>query len=161
MLLTVPDQPPLEGILRYAEEDHSFAFDVAAPDELRERSGDEGLTSLSIGTIQVEIGVATGLVLFAWGLHPRTSWALRAGREPTLTIGGARVEVSEPLRRGVSLPLAAVGEWATTFDEETGWVRVAKKPDVASEKDLLVASGVALGITSGVLDSLWLQPIFE
>lgn len=159
--LPVPGRSPLEGLLRYVESEHSFTFDVASPAELQERTGVRGVTSLSVGTLQIEVGIETGAVLFAWGLHPRTAWHARGGRPPSPTMTGARVETLEPLQRGVTLELAGVGEWATMFDEETGWVLVTKRPDSVSEHELLVATGVALGISNGKLDAIWLRPIFE
>jgi hypothetical protein len=159
--LAVPGRPPLEGLLRYVEAEHSFTFDVASPAELQERTGTRGVTSLSVGTLQIEVGIETGAVLFAWGLNPRTAWYATGGRRPKPAMTGARVETVDPLQRGVTLELAGAGEWVTMFDEETGWVLVTARPHRMSEHDLLVATGVALGTSNGELDAIWLQPIFE
>jgi hypothetical protein len=157
----VVGEAPLEGILKYVEAEHSFMFDVASPADLQARSGAAGVTSLSVGTLQIEVGVETGRVLFVWGLHPRVNWNIRPIGRPSAVEVGARVEASVPLQRGVTLPLAPVGAWTTSFDDATGWVRVAKFADSRSEQDLLVATGIALGLTNAVLDSLWLHPVFE
>jgi len=156
-----PGHEPLDGILRYVEEEHSFRFDVASPVDLEVRSGAAGVTSLSIGTLQIEVGVETRLALFAWGLHPRHSWRPGALRVPRLRICGARIETPVPLQRGVSLAIADTGEWSTKFDEGTGWVLTAPDTESVSEQVLLIAKGVAVGITDGALDSLWLHPVFE
>ena len=119
------------------------------------------MTSLSVGTLQIEVGVESGLVLFVWGLHPTTSWKRESVGPPKPPLAGLRVESDESLRRGVSLSLAAVGAWETNFDEESGWVRIARDPTCASAVEVAVATGVVLGVTDGHLDSVWLQPVFE
>ena len=160
-VVAVVDPPPLDGVLRYVDAEHSFTFDVASPADLQERSGSSGMTSLSIGTLQIEIGIETGLVLFVWGFHPRAAWKMQAVGQPDPVVTSARLDATVPLQRGVSVPIAAVGEWTTAFDEATGWLHIAKDLAQVSGQQLLVATGVALGVTDGRLDSLWLQPIFE
>jgi len=56
---------------------------------------------------------------------------------------------------------AGVGEWVTLFDEDSGWVRVARRTDTASGREISIATGMAIGVTGGRLDSIWLQSIFE
>jgi len=157
---TALGRPPLEGILSYLEAEHSFVFDVASSRDLEERSGFSGFTSLSVGTLQIEIGVESGVALFVWGLHPRAAWRSRSVGQPCPTMACVRFEMSEPMRRGVSIRLAEVGEWETAFDEATGWLCIAKNPDAGTRQELLIASGVALGVTDGSLDSIWLHPVF-
>ena len=119
------------------------------------------MTSLSVGTLQVEVGIESGLVLFAWGLHPKTKWKHESIGQPRPSLAGIRVESAQPLRRGVSLTLAGVGDWDTSYDDKSGWVRIARDPTHASALEAAVATGVVLGVTGGELDSIWLQPIFE
>lgn len=155
------DAAPLDGVLRYVNAEHSFSFDVGSPVELIDRAGPDGLTSLSVGTLQIEVGVATGRALFAWGLHPRTNWQRMSVGRPNAEPGAVRVDTAEPLQRGVSLQLASVGAWPTGFDEDSGWLRVAGDLDAVSEQDVLIASGVVLGLSAGQLRTIWLQPAFD
>jgi|SRR5215472_13217011 len=160
-LTAVANERPLEGILRYITAEHSFIFEPTSPADVQARSGLSGVTSLSVGTLQIEIGVDTRLVLFVWGLHPRTTWNMQPIGRPNPEKASVSVEMQVPLLRGVTVPIAPVGAWATSFDEITGWVRVARDANFASERELLVASGITLGLTNGGLDSLWLHPVFE
>jgi hypothetical protein len=155
------DGAPLEGILRYIEAEYSFTFDVSSPADLRARSGAAGVTSLSVGTLQIEVAVETGLVLFVWGLHPRSRWKVESVAQPNPAALSARVKPRVPLERGVTAQISPVGAWETYFDDTTGWARVAKNQGYRSEQEVLVATGIVLGITGHNLDSLWLQPIFE
>lgn len=151
-------QPPLDGLLHYIEDEHSFMFEAASPQDLFDRTGIAGLTSLSIGTLQVEVGVSTGQVLFAWGLHPKSTWRASPVPPPVATPGAVTV-VDAAFVRGVSVQIATVGAWATCFDESTGWIRVAPT-EGTSESYSLVATGTVVGVSAGRLDSVWLQPIF-
>ncbi len=155
------DQDPLDGVLRYLDADYAFTFDAGSPEEVLERTGSNGITSLSVGTLQIEVGVETGVALFVWGLHPRATWQYRQLGAPAFVPGGVRVDAAETLRRGVSVQIAAVATWATWFDNETGWVRIAADPVSSSDQEVLVATGVVLGLSENQLDSLWLQPVFD
>lgn len=161
IFVTPTNDEPLEGILRYTESEYSFAFDVASPADLQKRSGSAGVTSLTVGTLQIEVGIEHGSILFVWGLCPRARWKRESIGRPNPIASGARVETSEKLQPGVSVEIAAVGSLSTSFDDTSGWVRVAKNQGSASHQEVEVASGVVLGLTNDDLDSLWLQPIFE
>lgn len=154
-------QQPLEGLLRYVAADYSFAFDVASPADFQERLGHSGVTSLSVGTLQLEVAIESRLILFAWGLHPRQAWSLRAIGRPEATSGAVRVQSDFPLERGVAVQLAAVGKWRTELDESTGWLRIAEDPDRPNDDLTLLATGVVVGLNDGRLTSIWLAPSFE
>jgi hypothetical protein len=160
-LLPIPHQLPLDGTLHYLESEHSFTFDVASPADLQERAGSAGMTSLAVGTLQIEFAIDTGTVLFVWGLHPRAQWTPSSIGNPAARAGGVKVETSTSMQRGVSLRVAEVAEWTTEFDEETGWLRVAKETDGHSQQEILVATGVVLGLTDCELDAVWLQPVMS
>jgi hypothetical protein len=115
----------LDGILRYDENEHSFSFTPASPVDLSEQVGADGLTSLSIGTLQVELGVATRIALFVWGLHPRASWQAAVLPSPNALPGVVRVGLPDSLRPGETISIAGVGRWSTLHDERSDWVRVA------------------------------------
>src|SRR5438067_1407980 len=66
--------PPLGGVLFYSKREYSFRFVPASPDQLTERVGERGVTSLSVGTLQIEVGIEHKRALYVWGLHPYTRW---------------------------------------------------------------------------------------
>jgi hypothetical protein len=149
----------LEGSLEFDEMEHSFRFTPASPMDLAERVDGDGLTSLLIGTLQVEVAVATGTLLFVWGLHPRASWSERSIGSPTAASGLVRVARREILASGVSLGIADVGVWSTSFDAETGWVR-ASATDEPDDTQVLIATDTVLGLRGRHLNSIWLCPEF-
>jgi hypothetical protein len=158
--LTCEEGSALEGALEFAASEHSFRFTAASPVDLSERVDGGGLTSLAIGTLQVEVSVATGLLLFVWGLHPRASWRDRAMAIPHAAPGVVRVSQRETLRSGVSLEIAGVGAWSTSFDAETSWVRVGRSEE-PDDVQVLIATDTAMGLKGRWLNSIWLRPEFE
>lgn len=155
------DAPPLDGSLVYAESDHAFGFRAGSPMVLRDLVGDAGVTSLSIDTLQIEVAVATRVVLFVWGLHPRTRWQTGALEPPSSRPGRIRVADSVRLEAGVSVGLVRGATWLTTYDPGTGWLRVAEAGNLETEDRVLVATGTVIGLLDGKINSLWLQPVFD
>lgn len=148
---------PLAGRLTYVEADYGFRFDVVSPADLVERAGGPQSAAALIGTLQIEVGVASRRALFVWGLHPRSRW--RDGSLPApVPTGGAVVlgpEVDYP--PGAAVAIADVGDWDTTYDPASGWVRVAAGP--GPEQQLVeIADAVLLGTVGGDLVSVWLRP---
>lgn len=160
VVLASAEGEALEGTLVFDAAEHSFRFTVASPVDLSERVDGDGLTSLSIGTLQVEVAVATGLLLFVWGLHPRASWREQCMAIPDTDPGLVHVSPPETLSPGVSLEIAGVGAWSTSFDAETGWVRVGRSEE-ADDVQVLIATDTVLGLRCGQLNSIWLRPEFE
>lgn len=155
MYLHLESGPPIEGLLTYRESEYSFQFEVTSPRLVAGREGDAGRASVSIGTLQVEVGASTGTALFVWGMHPRTMWV--EGRLPIPLFDSGVVTFDAKFDTAVSRLIAQVGEWSTTFDRASGWLRVA--PDRESDEDLTqIATGILLGGKRGELSCLWLKP---
>src|SRR5215469_2756216 len=150
----------LDGVLCYSNDEHSFRFDVGSPADLASRVGPGGATSIAIGTLQVEVAVATRRALFAWGLHPRGRWRVEHMDLPRAQEGEVLFDASVHLVPGVTVTAAPVGQWATKFDPDSGWVRVEADSD-ADDMEVKIAEGVIVGGRDGALHSLWLHPIFE
>lgn len=150
----------LDGVLKYTVAEYSFRFTPGSPQELAHRVGDGGQTSLSVGTLQIEVGIETGILLFAWGLHPKERWSVGRLETPQAEPGIVKVSGCKALAAGVSIGVAAVGDWSTTYDPETGWVRTTEdeRPD---EEHVLIATDLVVGLRQGALSSVWLQPIFD
>ena len=145
----------LEGTVRYVESEYSFRFEIEGFDVLAEREGGLGRSSITIGTLQVEVGTETGAALFVWGLHPRANW--RPGKLPEPVAGPGVVSFHTHLDPGASVQLAPVGAWPTVFDAASGWMRVA--PDDQADSLVAIATGTLLGHRDGVLHSVWLKPL--
>jgi hypothetical protein len=155
MYLRVDSGPPVEGLLSYLENEYSFRFQVTSPDLVAGREGGAGRASVSIGTLQIEVGASTGMALFAWGLHPRTIWIERRLPGPSFKPGV--VTFHAEFEAAVSLLVASVGEWTTVYDRDSGWLRVANNGEF-DEVLTEIANGILLGEKRGELNSVWLKP---
>jgi hypothetical protein len=152
----------ISGTLIYAELEHSFRFEVGSPALLNELAADAGLTSLALGTLQIEVAVATGRMLFVWGLHPKARWIVDAIGRPEAAPGMVELSNAQQLQAGVSRQIAETDGLITSFDPVTGWVRVTWAPlNSTDEEWVRIASGTCLGLRGDQLTSVWLQPIWD
>jgi hypothetical protein len=156
------DRPALSGTLLYLEGEYSFKFDARDRQEVLDRAGNDGVTSLSVGTLQVEVGVETGIALFVWGFHPHLTWEDMRLAEPRSQPGQVRLSDPRVLARGVALQASPDGAWSTWRDPQTGWISVAPEPGASgAESHVLIADGVVLGLRDGALSSVWLRPAVD
>jgi hypothetical protein len=102
---------PLEGLPTFVERDHAFNFKPA----LREP---RGRTSLAFGTLQIEVSVETGRLLYVWGYAPVSGWRRDRVVTPEIVAGSVQV-MDMQLIRGVSV--GVVKDPIKVFDPETGW----------------------------------------
>jgi hypothetical protein len=152
---------PLEGLVVFRDLEHSFDFVNLAPSDLEDRVGNSGLTSLSIGTMQIEVSLATHCLLFVWGLHPRTQWISGIVDPPNFKSGGVQLTCPSHLDSGVSVKVLGMTGWLTTYDEKSGWVRTHLGIPKADTETIGIASDTVIGLAGDQLNSVWLNPAFE
>ena len=152
---------PLKGTLVYRAYEYSFDFKVESETELARLAGHSGTISLVIGTLQIEVGIETGAVLFLWGLHSHSAqW--RRDRLPVISWkkGCLTVRFDEEPIMGVSQELAEVGEWQTTYDANTGWICVSSQKGDAAECYVEFAQNTIAGVANQKLVSLRMRPMW-
>lgn len=143
----------VNGELVYDYAEYSFRFERP-----RLESTEAGVTSLLLGTLQIEVDVAMRRILFFWGLHPYTRWKDGPAAPGKVLEGDVIVHTDTGLKTGISHAVAEVGEWATTYDSTTGWVHV-HPPDWYDDKvQVEVAPGCLVGLQGEALSSVWLKP---
>lgn len=143
------------GDLTYSRAEQAFAF---APAD-RTRAG----SSIQIGQLQIRIDHRTAQLAYVEGLHPAAEWRLRALTIPTFSAGS--ISAVEPTfgstERIARISLIDPLGWRTTYDERSGWLRVAPcRPD-ADDHTMLIADGIAVGLLGAAINSVWLHPTFE
>lgn len=57
MKFSIQDGSSIEGVLTYDESEYGFSFSAQNGEALSERLGSEGVTSLLIGTLQLEVDI--------------------------------------------------------------------------------------------------------
>lgn len=111
----------LAGTLTYSESDRGFAFHPGGLDDLAERVGGEGRTSLVADTLQLEVAVETGRALYVWGYLPRESWGRTSMELPDSRIGGVIVELDDPpLEEAISVSIAR-SNWEVFLTKKLDW----------------------------------------
>jgi len=154
------DGDPLHGRLVYSEKEYSFRFDDIDEVELAARTTGQGRSSFEIDTLQIEVDTGSGEALFVWGFHSYLVWLDGQCEPDRLKPGVVRFGAPFEFQRGAAIGIADVGEWATVYDHVSGWVRVRSPEAPADERQVLIASGTALGFCGQRLNSVWLHPEF-
>ena len=147
---------PLKGTLRYNTSEHAFEFLPLTPTDLAARTGAAGTTSIALGTLQLELDVSTGLVLFAWGYSPRTAWRDGSLPNPQMKSGAVRVIATSAFKPGVAVDFTEARDWQLTRDQTSQWVFLGCSPEPSSVVE--IATGVGLVIRNAVLSGVWLRP---
>jgi hypothetical protein len=153
---------PLNGRLVYRTNDSAFDFERIDAQQLVQRIGQGGSTSLTLGTLQIEIGVGTSIALYVWGYHPQASW--RHGELPRIETqpSGVRIALANEgwsdLERGISIGLVEINEWPTIYDAKSGWLCIGS-PNMHNSSDCVeFASDTVAVIQGDILTALWLHP---
>jgi hypothetical protein len=152
-----PTGDALVGELYYRASDCAFDFAASQTADLAHRMGSNGTTSIALGTLQLELGLATGTVLFAWGYSPRETWASGTLPPPKLRPGVVRVHSTVTLKPGVAVNFAETQGWTFTYDHASGWIffGCAGTDSFATE----IATGIGLLVQNGALRGVWLHPV--
>jgi len=160
LVLTSSSGRILNGLLVYSATDYSFGFDVDSRFGRDTRLGGRGEAYLAIGTLLVVVDVESGAARCVMGLHPHTRWQAGLVSPESSREGTVRVVGSQEFVAGAGYCVAEVGEWATTYDHDSGWVRVS--PDVVDDDErVVIATGTVLGLKADHLNSVWLHPVFQ
>ena len=147
----------LHGIPIYRKGEHSFEFLMKDDAELIAVAGKMGTTSLSIGTLQVEIGIESRNLLYVWGYHPRFNWRTAVIPIPKVIPGVVTLKSDVNLELGVSLSLEEGGLWQTFYDANSEYVAITRNEDFLSGIPIQIADGCIVVLKAGVLSSLLLH----
>ncbi|WP_406316318.1 hypothetical protein OHA77_04465 [Streptosporangium sp. NBC_01639] len=158
MKFSIQDGSPLEGVLVYDESEYGFSFSAQSAESLSERLGSEGVTSVLIGTLQLEVTIESREVLFAWGYFPNVRVEVAELGAPDCFPGRVFISLDHSFQPGVSLEVPGKGS-RVSYDPSSGWVAIRLK-DAVDAKLVQIASGIVLGIDTGDLVSVWLDPVF-
>lgn len=158
MKFSIQGGSSLEGVLTYDESEYGFSFSAQNGEALSERLGSEGVTSLLIGTLQLEVDIESREVLFAWGYFPNIRGSVSRLIPPRCKSGRVFISSEHSLEPGVSIEVPG-DKWRVEYDPSTGWIAIHLKN--AADLDLVrIANGTVLGIENGDLASVWLNPVF-
>ena len=106
------------------------------------------------------MGVATGNLLYVWGYCPEASWRAARTVRPDFLEGGLRVSDEKQFQPGIARRVGGSRSWICTFDEASGWVRIASDHG-NGESAYLIAESAGIELRSGFIHAVWLMPVFE
>lgn len=145
--------PVFAGALVYRVEDHAFDFD-----EYPSEAAGGPRMSLLIGTVQIEVDVATRRLLFAWGYSPSQAWCPSSVPAVERTPGRAYVPAELELRPGMSHTIVQESEVLSKVDAQRQVVQFLR--DSASpQRSCEIAPGVGLLVTGSGLIGVELAPV--
>jgi hypothetical protein len=155
-ILVRPNEPHVAGTPVYRKGEHSFDFLPAHPERLARAER----TSIVIGTLQIEVAIPGGLLLFVWGYNPSATWQRGVVPDRTAAVAALGVESEEPLVRGVSVRVGSSPAWITRYDPRNDWVGVVQMESEAEEY-FEFATGTIAGLNhEGKLVELLIKPAF-
>jgi hypothetical protein len=145
MRFSIVDGRPIEGTLVYKRD--AFSFDTAPRDE-------DGHASVLVNDLQLETD-GEGLVLYAWGLCPSSSWRPQA-LQPPASPRVARLRVDEQVLAGTSKRVNPEARWPAYVDEAHDVVCIGEPTSRGNA--IVFAPGCVAVIADGLLLALWLEP---
>lgn len=150
------DVPPVEGRLQYVRTEGSIDF--ATRLSAGGQEDDARVASLAVGTLQIEVDLASGAFRYPWGYHPHQRWRRVALPPLVLRPAAIRVLTTQALQEGCSYDVPEALAWHTFFDERTGWLAITRSPPAANVLEAFqFATSSAVMIDGTQLQGLWLR----
>ncbi|MCC8373917.1 MULTISPECIES: hypothetical protein [Photorhabdus] len=153
---------PLQGKLIYRESEYSIDFIDYSEVEVERKTGNQGCTSLTIGTLQIEVGVESGKLLYPWGLYPLQHCESRELIIPTMLPGEIFVYLNNTkLIQGVAMDIPNINLWPAFRDPSTKWICIGDDELIGGITVIQFADNVAMALRNDSLMSLWIKPVSE
>jgi hypothetical protein len=153
----------LEGRLIYRRDDYAFDFECASRESLSICIGNEGVASLGIGTLQIEVGISTRRLCYVWGYFPLLPRYEGSFIPQRYRAGGIKIKgkTGSNLTKGIGIQIVEVNTWPVIYDTQSHWICIGSNISPHQAKCVEFASNVVAVITrSDELIGLWLHPYF-
>jgi hypothetical protein len=153
---------PLSGKLVYRESEYSLDFIECSNDNLVRLSGHGGCTSLTVHTLQIEVGINTGKLLYPWGLFP----LIHAIDKPLIIPNSYYGELSINLKKnklisGVSIEIPGSDHWQLYKDPSSCWIFVGNPSITQYSCSIEFANNVIASIANDSIVAFWMRPVIE
>ncbi|SNS91794.1 hypothetical protein [Pseudomonas segetis] len=155
-------EEPLSGRLIYRESEYSIDFVDCSREEIALRTGGQGCCSLVIGTLQIEVGVETGRLLYPWGLCPLINCEPKHMPMNHIDCGSIYIESAGfELVAGVAIEIPGSNLWQMFKDMATGWICIGDY-DMGDKIRLVQFSKSAMiSLSDEVAIAVWIRPEVE
>jgi hypothetical protein len=148
---------PTPGQPSYAVEDHALTYDLQRDEDVQLGASPRH-TSLSIGTIQIEVSLDTYQCLYVWGYCPSTHWKKSSLSTPIAKRGRVFVETDAPLFAGVSVGIEQMSKAKVRFDIKSGWLCIGTPECNENDEVIEFATSSLAVLNEGRLRSIWIRP---
>ncbi|NWA86444.1 hypothetical protein [Pseudomonas sp. D2002] len=162
MFATKKSQNHLVGELLYRNAEYSIDFLPTSKSEIASASGQLGRSSLTMGTLQLEVSIETGRVLYPWGLFPLMHCKQTKLTMRPLINGEIYVDITQlVLASGVAYAIPGADQWELLRDLDTGWICVGNAD--MSENVVLIefSTDAVMSFKEEKFIALWLHPSME
>jgi hypothetical protein len=116
------------------------------------------LSTLLIGTLEIEVNLDTNICVYVDGYHHYVTWQLSPLCGPERVPGILKVHTNEPLLCGHGYPIEDMVPDVRWFDPATGWCCVGNKERPTESQAVEFATGCVAVVKNRRLISLWLKP---
>jgi len=147
--------PALDGDLIYRKDEFSIDF-VQKKTNTSEKTYRTDVSSISIGTLQLEVSMKYGEVLFPWGYFPFARWINRSLTPPIASSGRLFISDAATLLAGGTTSLPDSTSWSTYIDCSSGWLNIGG--EAPGEFAIEFATNVVASLIGERLVGLWLKP---
>lgn len=153
---------PLCGQMIYRESEYSIDFIDYSREEVALRSGGQGCCSLAIGTLQIEVGVETGRLLYPWGLCPLINCEPIYIPIKPIDCGGIYIDTKGlEMVAGTAVEIPGSNLWRMFKDMVTGWICVGDY-DMGEKVHLVQFSKSAMiSLRDEIAIAVWIRPEVE
>ncbi|WP_037588721.1 hypothetical protein [Stenoxybacter acetivorans] len=153
---------PLLGKLFYYQSEYSLDF-IEYPDEdFTKLPSARGYTSISVDTLQIEIDIDTGKLLYPWGLFPLVNAIEKPLILPSSYYGEIYIRVrNSKLISGVSIDFPSAKNWVLYKDSSSGWIFIGDRNIIQYSFSIEFARNVIASIENNNIVAFWMKPIVE
>lgn len=147
----------LQGQQIYRKNEYSFDFLLDNDSMLKEHAGKMGTTSLSIGTLQIEIAIENKALLYVWGFHPYFNWQSKQIPEVETILGTVILTSDCELQQGVALSISDGQNWQTFHDASSEQIVITKSDEFLTGTNIRINNCCIVELREGSIFSIVLR----
>lgn len=147
------------GRMVYRESEYSIDFIDYSREEVALRGGSQGFCSLTVGTLQIEVGVETGRLLYPWGLCPLVNCESIHMSMKSIGCGGLYVDTkSLGMISGVAVEVPGSSLWRMFKDIATEWICIGDYDMGEKVRLVQFSKSAMISLRDETAIAVWLRP---
>jgi hypothetical protein len=152
----------IPGRLIYNSSEYSIDFVDFCGEAVALRAGGQGCCSITVGTLQIEVGVETGRLLYPWGLCPLIGLEKKHIKMKRVEHAGVYVDSGEhELVAGVAIEIPGSVFWRMFKDVATGWICIGNCEMEERVRLVQFSINAMISLRDEVAIAVWIRPGLE